>query len=237
MFDMRQFEDQPPNSMVAPEVNPYIAQYWTHGPPVIRGVDAPHFEGDWSIAFNRKAPLVVEVGAGNGFYITGMANKHPDKNHLGIELRYKRVMLVAKKIERASLSNCRILRYDAWCLQEIFKAGTIHQLVTNHPDPWPKKKHQKNRLLGRYFCEWAADCLQPGGTWRIKTDFKPHIEKIMVDIEGLPLRVVGISESITEFGTPWDSNDDITTNYESKFIRQGLPVYACLLERLSDAAE
>ena len=234
---MRQFEDQPPEAMVAPDVNPYISRYWTHGPPVIRGLDAPQYEGLWSAAFERDAPLVVEVGAGNGFYLTGMAEKHPDRNHLGIELRYKRVMLVAKKIEKLGLEHCRILRYDAWCLNDIFIQDSIFQLVTNHPDPWPKKRHEKNRLLGRYFCEWAARCLKVGGTWRIKTDFRPHIEKILADIDGLPLSVIGLSESVHETGTPWPAEDDITTNYESKFIRQGLPVYACLLQKTPSEAD
>ena len=59
----------------------------------------------------------------------------------------------------------------------------------------------------------------------------------MADIEGLPLRVLGLSESVCDFGPPWDPSDDITTNYESKFNRKGLPVYACLIERLSDATD
>ena len=59
----------------------------------------------------------------------------------------------------------------------------------------------------------------------------------MADIEDLPLRISGLSESIVEFGPPWDVNDDITTNYESKFNRKGLPVYACLIEKISDATD
>ena len=234
---MRQFEDQAPDHMVAPDVNPYITQYWTHGPPVIRGRDAPQFEGDWRVPFEREAPLVVEVGSGNGFYLTGMAQKHPERNYLGIEIRYKRVMLVAKKIQKAQITNCQILRYDAWCLDEIFKTASIFQVVTNHPDPWPKNRHEKNRLLGRYFCEWVARCLVVGGSWRIKTDFRPHIEKILSDIEGLPLELVGMSESVHAHGTPWLSDDDVMTNYESKFMRRGLPVYACEIRKLASESD
>ena len=120
---MRQFEDQPPDLMVAPDVNPYIEQYWTHGPPVIRGLDAPDFKGNWSIPFHRDAPLVVEVGAGNGFYLTGMAAKHPELTILG--LSPVQTGHVGVQIEKANLSNCRILRYDAWCLNEIFRTGSI----------------------------------------------------------------------------------------------------------------
>lgn len=225
------FQDSPPEEMVSPEVNPYIEKYWNYGPPVVRGKDSLEYKGAWERLFERKAPLVLEVGSGNGFYLSGMAHKNPENNYLGLEIRYKRVILAAKKIQKLALTNARILRYDAWSLSDLFVDAELSSLVTNHPDPWKKARHRKHRLLTRPFCEWAVKAIQEGGTWRIKTDHYPHIESVLEQIKGLPFSVEGVSEDIHHSSPPWDPEDDVITNYESKFIDQDLPIYACLLKK------
>ena len=227
------FVDRPPEEFRRPEINPYIRIHREFGPPVVIGEHAPGHRGQWSEAvFGRQAPLHVEVGPGNGFYLSGMAAKHPDQNWLGVEIRFKRVVLCAKKIRAAGIDNARITRYDAWFLKDIFGEGELSGLVTNHPDPWPKDKQADKRLMSRPFAEWAASALRPGARWRLKTDFVSHVERLSTCIDGLPFRILGRSNDVRSDGAPWPDEDDIITNYQRKFYDKNLPIYALWLERI-----
>jgi len=231
--DRYKFVDHPPDAYRRPDVNPYVRSYRTFGPEVIVGDRAPDFRGRWGEgAFDTPAPLHVEIGPGNGFYLSGMAGKHPDQNWLGVEIRFKRVVLCAKKIRAAGVPNAKITRYDAWCLSDIFADGEIAGLYTNHPDPWPKEKQVDKRLMSRPFAEWAAGALKPGARWRLKTDFKSHVERLSGCLDGLPFRILGRSDDVLHDGTPWPAEDDIVTNYQQKFYNKNLPIYALWLERI-----
>ena len=83
----------------------------------------------------RIFPCTLRSGLENGFYLAGMAERHPDRNWLGIEIRFKRVVLVARKIIAAQANNARIARYDAQQLDDLFEAGELAGLHINHPIP------------------------------------------------------------------------------------------------------
>jgi tRNA (guanine-N7-)-methyltransferase len=112
---------------------------------------------------------------------------------------------------------------------ELFKEDSLSGLYTNHPDPWQKKRQAKKRLLNRGFCEWVAKALKKGCTWRIKTDFEQHILAVIEHCQDLPLDITGRENDVNQNGAPWKL--DIVTNYQSKFIEKGLPVYALELTR------
>ncbi|MEL6347880.1 MAG: hypothetical protein AAFV53_32540, partial [Myxococcota bacterium] len=160
------------------------------------------------------------------------ARRYPDQNWLGVEIRFKRVILCAKKIQAAEAGNARICRYDAWFLSDLFDAGEVAGLYTNHPDPWPKERHEKKRLMGPLFARWAADALAPGARWRLKTDFPGNVDRVVDAIADLPFRVLGRSDDVENTGTPWPEDDDIVTNYQSKFYKKNEPIYALEVERL-----
>lgn len=228
------FNDIRPENMRRADLNPHIQAYWTYGPPVIIGGEAQQYKDNWQNAFHRDAPLHLEVGAGNGFYLSGMSQKMPECNWLGIEIRYKRVIMCAKKIETSQLHHTRIMRYDAWHLDEVFGENTLDGLHTHHPDPWPKKRHAKKRLMGVGFAKWAAFALKSGAEWRIKTDFLPHIEAVLdvIATEKIPFVVRGRSMDLKNDPPPWGLENDIVTNYQSKFYIKDIPVYALWLQRL-----
>ncbi|NOY25072.1 MAG: hypothetical protein GXP62_04280, partial [Oligoflexia bacterium] len=184
--------------------------------------------------FGRDAPLHVEIGPGNGFFLAGMAGMHPEANWLGVELRFKRVVLTAKKLRAAGLGNARVLRYDAHCLDDIFAPGDLSALYVNHPDPWTKGRRAKHRLLLRPFGEWICRALQPGGQVRIKSDYQPNLDDFCQLIAGLPLRIRAQVDDVRRDGVPW-GDDDVTTNYQSKFDKRGLPVSALWLQRLESS--
>ena len=143
------FRDLLPEEYPRPDINPYLKLHREFGPPVLTASDAQGLRGRWTEAFEgRSAPLHVEVGPGNGFYLAGMAEKHPERNWLGLEIRFKRVILCAKKIRAAGVENARIARYDAWFLDDLFEPGEVDALYVNFPDPWMRDRDEKKRLMG-----------------------------------------------------------------------------------------
>ncbi len=230
----RRFVDHPPEYYSRPDLNPYLRLHRSYGPPVILGGDAPGFRGDWSAAFGgRQAPLHVEIGSGNGFFLAGMAARRPDWNWLGLEIRFKRVVLCARKIDAAGVTNARIARYDVHQLDDLFTAGSIAGLYVNFPDPWSKKRNAKKRLLARRFAEWVARALRPGAVLRVKTDDPPNVDRICASLDGLPLTLAGRIDDVARDGLPWPAEDDIVTNYQSKFHKVGTPVFAVKIIRAS----
>jgi tRNA (guanine-N7-)-methyltransferase len=231
------FRDRKPDEVFIPDLNPYLKEHFSFGPPVLTATDAPTYKGRWDEAFGGSTgPLQVEIGSGNGFYLSGMAAKHPEQRWLGIEIRYKRVILCARKIRAAGLPNARITRYDAWWLDDLFLPGELDGLHINHPDPWVRGVEQKKRLLSVDFLGWAARALKVGATLRLKTDHLPYVDQALRCVEGLPFALIGRATDLATVGTPWPADDDVITNYQSKFIKRGLPVHAAWLRRIEGPA-
>jgi tRNA (guanine-N7-)-methyltransferase len=224
--------------MRAPDVNPHLAGHKAWGRPLIPADEAWTHRGRWDEEFGRSAPLHVEIGSGNGFFLRDLSLRHPDWDVVGIEIRYKRTVLCAKKLKAAGVANARILRYHAAFLDDLFEDGSLSGLYVNHPDPWPKERHEKNRLISRWFLEDVVRFLKPGAWLRLKSDHRPNVDRVLElldrDAEGqplprLPLEVVGVSHDVERDGAPWP--DDIKTNYQRKFIERGLPVHAIEVRR------
>jgi tRNA (guanine-N7-)-methyltransferase len=221
-----------------PEANPYVRTHREFGRPLLPADQAATFLGRWQDAFGQDAPLHLEIGSGNGFFLSGLAKQHPDWNVLGIEIRYKRVEICATKIRKLNLTNALIARYDAWYLDDLILPGELHGLYVNHPDPWARHRWEKYRLISRWFLEAAALYLRPGAWLRVKSDWRDNVDRIprllshdadKQPAHPLPFRVAGYAEDITRGPAPWP--DDIETNYQSKFRKRGLPVYAIELIR------
>ena len=111
---MQRFKDPRPEEFSREGINPHLLRYWTHGPPVLIGAHAAEYKADWGAVFGRDAPLHLEIGCGNGFYLSGMAGIRREENWLGIEIRYKRVMMCAKKIEVAGVGTRFVRSIRFW---------------------------------------------------------------------------------------------------------------------------
>ena len=229
-LEERKFRDRAPEDFFFPDLNPHLKSHFTWGRPVLPADVAGDCRGAWDEEFGRDAPLHVEIGTGNGFFLSGMAARNPEFNWLGVEIRYKRVMLTARKLRGAGVEgHARICRYDANHLGELFCAGDIDALYINHPDPWPKDRQAKNRLLGPDFVDLLTELLAPGAELRLKTDHLINVEGLLGAIEGRPFELLGRSDDVRSAGTPW--GDDVVTNYQTKFYKKGLPVYAVQIRR------
>lgn len=232
------FKDRLPAAYRRDDINPFMAAHRDFGRPLLTADEAWRFRGRWPEAFGAERPLHVEIGPGNGFFLAELARRNPGWSVLGVELRYKRTVLCGKKIRAAGVDNALIARYHAGFLDDLFLDGAIAGLYVNHPDPWPKERHEKNRLISRWFLEDVARLLAPGAGFRLKSDHRPNVDRVEALLaagpEGeplprLPLEITGRSDDIITGPAPWP--DDIETNYQSKFRKRGLPVYAIELIR------
>lgn len=202
--------------------NPYIARHREMAQVII----ASQARQEWASLFGRIAPLHVEIGSGNGDYLAGMAAAHPWADWVGLEIRFKRVVLTGDKL--VGMPNARVVRWDGFLLEELFAPGSLAGLHINHPDPWPNPRQAKRRLIGPALRAAAVRSLVPGGELRMKTDFRPHVDAL-IEGDGLPLQVVGRSDDVRRDGAPWA--DDIETGYQQRAYTLGEPVFAVWLRR------
>ncbi|EOM76334.1 tRNA (guanine-N(7)-)-methyltransferase [Rhodococcus rhodnii LMG 5362] len=140
--------------------------------------DAPrHLDTDaW---FGRSAPLVLEIGSGTGTATSAMAQAEPELDLLAVEVYRPGIAQLLQQIERAELGNIRILRGDAVVvLEEMLAPQSLTAVRVYFPDPWPKARHHKRRLLQSGTFALVADRLKPGGLLHIATDHAEYAEHI-----------------------------------------------------------
>ena len=129
--------------------------------------------------FGRDAPVVLEIGFGNGETFVSQAAADPDRKYLGIEVHEAGIGHCLIKAREAALGNMRVIAHDAVeVLQTRLPAGSLARLNLYFPDPWPKKRHHKRRIVRDAFVELVADRLEDGGTWYIATDWANYAEHI-----------------------------------------------------------
>lgn len=130
---------------------------------------------DAEAAFGREAPLVVEIGFGMGMATAEIAAALPDTNFLGVEVHTPGVGKLLSEIERRSLENLRILHHDAVeFLESCVRPGSVSGFHVFFPDPWPKKRHHKRRLIQRPLTDLLASRLAPGGYIYFVTDWEEY---------------------------------------------------------------
>ncbi|RZV38923.1 MAG: tRNA (guanosine(46)-N7)-methyltransferase TrmB [Chromatiales bacterium] len=143
------------------------------------GVDHDTGILDLERLFGRSAPLVLEIGFGNGETLVEQAAAHPDRDFLGIEVHEPGIGHCMLKAEAAGISNLRIIHHDAMeVLRDQIPPGSLVRLNLYFPDPWPKKRHHKRRIVAPRFLELVADRLAAGGTLNIATDWANYAEHI-----------------------------------------------------------
>jgi tRNA (guanine-N7-)-methyltransferase len=140
-------------------------------------VDAPDFTlAQW---FGREAPLIVEIGSGIGEATAALAARRPEVDVLAFEVWRPGVATTLSLLAEAGAENVRLISVDAvWALEHLLGPGAVEELWTFFPDPWPKKRHHKRRLITPRFAALAAARLRRGGLWRLATDWEDYAEQM-----------------------------------------------------------
>lgn len=129
--------------------------------------------------FGRTAPLVVEIGSGVGETVAAVAAERPELNLLAFEVWRPGVAETLRRLERAGVGNVRTCGIDAvWAMHHLLGPGSVAELWTFFPDPWPKTRHHKRRLVTARFVGLAASRLAPGGVWRLATDWAGYAARM-----------------------------------------------------------
>lgn len=148
---------------------------------------APDARVDWTAVFGREAPLKVEIGSGTGHAITALAEAVPEANLVAFEVFTPAVASTLGRIARHGVDNVRIVVADgAQALATVFGEGSVSELWTFFPDPWPKARHHKRRLVGPEFARLVASRLAPGGVWRLATDWDDYAEAMREVLDAEP---------------------------------------------------
>jgi tRNA (guanine-N7-)-methyltransferase len=135
---------------------------------------------DLSQIFGRTAPCTIEIGFGNGDNLLRLARAHPERDFLGIEVHRAGIGRLLLALKTHGLTNTRLICHDAVeVLTSQVSAGVIDEILILFPDPWPKKRHHKRRLIQSAFVELAASRLVPGGVLRLATDWEPYAQQIL----------------------------------------------------------
>ena len=130
---------------------------------------------DFKGVFGRAAPVVLEIGSGMGETTAEIAQAHPDNDYIAIEVHGPGVGSLLKRIDALGLTNLRVIRHDAVdVLQNMIADASLAGIHLFFPDPWPKKRHHKRRLLQPPFAELAARKLAPGGYLHAATDWPEY---------------------------------------------------------------
>jgi tRNA (guanine-N7-)-methyltransferase len=149
------------------------------------GIDQETGEIDIDPLFGRSAPLVIEIGFGNGDATWQMALDEPDKNFIGIEVHKPGVGVLLQALEKHKLSNVRVARDDAVdFIRDRIPAGSIDEVRIYFPDPWHKKRHHKRRIIQPAFLDLLATKMKSGGMLHLATDWIPYAEH-MIEVCGL----------------------------------------------------
>ncbi len=142
---------------------------------------------DFEALFGRRAPVVLEIGFGNGAALAAMAAAAPEKNFLGVEVHRPGVGGLLQRLAEQGLTNVRVAQADAKALMEqSIPDGSLDAVYLFFPDPWPKKRHHKRRLLQPEFAELARRKLAVGGVFHAATDWAPYAEHMLAVLTAAP---------------------------------------------------
>ena len=143
---------------------------------------------DLDAAFGRRAPTVLEIGFGMGETTAAIAQARPDMNFLGVEVFGAGVGALARRIDALGLSNVRIVQHDAVeVVRDMIAPDALAGVHVFFPDPWPKARHHKRRLIAPGFVVLLAGRIAPGGTLHCATDWQQYAEQMLAVLSAEPL--------------------------------------------------
>ena len=172
--------------------------------------------------FAEGKPLEVELGSGDGSFLARWAGLHPERNFLGVERLLGRLRKLDRKAQRAGLHNLRLMRIEAaYFLEYLLPAQSTHTLHLYFPDPWPKRKHRRNRLVNDRFPELMARVLVPRGVVYLRTDDADYFAQMR--------DVFSRAKQFGEVETPAELAE-VQTDFERGFQARGVGTFRAAYE-------
>ena len=181
---------------------------------------------DLTKLFPAKQPLELELGSGDGSFTLQYAMANPGRNIVALERLLGRITKLDRKGHRAGLNNLRLLRAEAaYLLEYLLPPGTLDAIHVYFPDPWPKKRHHKNRLISKPFPPLAKSLLKTEGVVYLRTDDVEYFEQM--------LEVFDQAAGFERTRTP-EPLKALVTDFEKAFNAQGSPTNHAAYQRTGD---
>jgi len=181
---------------------------------------------DFAAVFGRDAPTVLEIGFGMGETTAAIAQAHPETNYLAIEVHSPGVGSLLKLIAERGLSNVRIVQYDAVeVIEHMIAPAAAAGIHIFFPDPWPKKRHHKRRLIRAPFVHVVASCLAPGGYLHLATDWEDYAQQMLDVLNQEPLLV----NTVPDYAPRLEYRP--LTKFEQRGRKLGHPVWDLVYRR------
>jgi tRNA (guanine-N7-)-methyltransferase len=183
---------------------------------------------DLDAVFGRRARRVMEIGFGDGGNLLELAASSPETDFIGVEVHAPGVGRCLLGIESGAIANIRVIAHDAVeVLETQFGAGSLDEVLLYFPDPWPKKRHHKRRIVKPAFVSMVADRLKPGGAFRLATDWEPYAEWMVAAIASEP-RLANAAPDRTYI----EASQRAATKFEARGRRLGHRVFDLCFERI-----
>jgi tRNA (guanine-N7-)-methyltransferase len=191
------------------------------------GIDYRPQPLDLDAVYGRRAPRVVEIGFGNGEHLVSLAAAHPERDYLGIEVHRPGVGRLLLALDRLGVGNVRVICEDAvQVLEHQIAPDALDEVLILFPDPWPKKRHHKRRLVQPPFAALVASRLAPGGVLRLATDWRPYAEQMLEVLTASP----GLRNTSPE-GAFAARPDQRATRFERRGERLGHDIWDLVFTR------
>lgn len=176
----------------------------------------------WSEIFGNDNPLALEIGCGVGDFIVQMAQLHPDINFIALDFYNKGCIKTCKRIDKSGLTNVRVLRAEARSfIEACITAETLRMVVINCPDPWPKLRHRKRRLVNSGFVDYLRRFMRQNADLYFATDFVDYgldVAEFMAVQPGFINQLGSDTFRHTLAGYP-------VSKYMRRFLDLGQPIY------------
>jgi tRNA (guanine-N7-)-methyltransferase len=177
----------------------------------------------WKDLFGNDHPVEMEIGIGKGTFLLEQAKARPEVNFFGIEWANWFYRYSSDRLRRSGCVNARAVRAEAmFFLREFVADASLSVLHVYFPDPWPKKRHHKRRLVQQPFMEQVQRILMPGGRLQVVTDHAGYFE------ENIEPAIRGSALTIVDYNRPGSAGEGefVGTNFERKYQREGRPIHA-----------
>lgn len=179
---------------------------------------------DLKTVFPRDALIEIDLGCGDGSFLVEMAKQNPQRNFLGLERLLGRVHSVCRKIAHGNLHNARVLRIEtSYAVAHLLPPNSVSAFYLLFPDPWPKRRHQRRRLVNAEFLESLHRALTPDGFLVVATDESNYFDEIR-----------RLTDQAGKFAVhPADDFDFPATTFEKHFRKRGLTIHRLVLRKVS----
>lgn len=162
---------------------------------------------DWEVYFPNTNPCVIEYCSGNGSWIVDKAIKEKEKNFIAVERRFDRVRKIISKCKNQGAANLLVVWGEALNFTKFYvKKETISEIFINFPDPWPKRRHEKHRLLNSEFVHELERVLETDGKITMATDDEPYVQSSMISFQQNPKFNPKFVQEIPNYGSSFFEN-------------------------------